>query len=98
MKVTRTHLAWLIWCFCEGYGNAGDRAVLTNWVEGDPTKLTNEDVATRDHLLAMADEVLAILRERVAVIPWTVIEKLREHDLGIDPFVDAVIDAADEAP
>ncbi len=47
----RTHLAWLIWCFGQGYVKAEDRAILTNWVEEEPDA----------DLLAMADEILSLL-------------------------------------
>ena len=59
----RLHLAWLLWCFNEGYVNAEDRAIMTNWLLADPANLHPDDVALRPHLLAMADEVLALIRE-----------------------------------
>jgi hypothetical protein len=55
----RLHLAWLIWCVNQGYVNADDRAILTNWLLDDPRDLHPKDAALRPHLLAMADEVLA---------------------------------------
>lgn len=58
---TREHLAWLMWCYDQGYSNPADRAILTNWIRNDPATLTPGDVRTRRELLTMADEILAIL-------------------------------------
>jgi hypothetical protein len=55
----RVHLAWLMYCWKEGYTNAEDRAVLPNWLLEPDELLHRDDVALRPHLLAMADEVLA---------------------------------------
>lgn len=55
----REHIAWLFWCIDEGYVNAADRAGMTNWLAEDPAALHPDDAAEREHLLAMADEVLA---------------------------------------
>lgn len=56
----RVHLAWLMWCFSEGYKNAEDRAIMENWFGEHQDN--REDEETRRALLMMADEVLAALR------------------------------------
>jgi hypothetical protein len=59
----RTHLAWLMWCFQEGYVKAEDREIITNWLT-DPAELaalTPQDAKLRENLLTMADEVLTVL-------------------------------------
>jgi hypothetical protein len=64
----RTHLAWLIWCFNEGYVTAEDRAVSgPNWLLDDPATMHPDDAKLRPHLLTMADEVLGLLAEDQAV-------------------------------
>jgi hypothetical protein len=57
----REHLAWLMWCYQEGYMLPEDRAPMTNWLLEPDVMLHPEDVAERDALLTMADEVLAAL-------------------------------------
>lgn len=57
----RLHLAWLIWCYRQGYVRAEDRALMTNWMTLPESMLNPLDVAERAALLAMADEVLAEL-------------------------------------
>lgn len=57
----REHLAWLMWCFQEGYTNPADREYLDNWLLDDPSTLHPKDAELRPHLLTMADEVLARL-------------------------------------
>jgi hypothetical protein len=57
------HLAWLMWCYKQGYTNAEDRAILTNWMRDDPATLTPHDIAERAHLLEMAAEILESLRD-----------------------------------
>ena len=59
---TRTHIAWLLWCLDQGYENAADRAILTNWLEDDPATLHPDDAVRREHLLAMADEVISAVK------------------------------------
>jgi hypothetical protein len=52
-----THLAWLMWCYREGYLTVEDRAGMENWFgerQADP-----EDERDRLALLAMAREILA---------------------------------------
>lgn len=56
----REHLAWLIWCYGQGY-NAVDRASIPNWMGDDPATLTDDDIRTQRELLASADEILALL-------------------------------------
>lgn len=58
----RTRLAWLMWCYSEGYRTAKDRATMTNWMLYDADDLHPEDRLTRAHLLVMADEILALVR------------------------------------
>ena len=53
----RFHLAWLMWCFSEGYAKAEDRAIMENWMGKHQDNA--EDEATRQALLTMADEILA---------------------------------------
>lgn len=60
----REHLAWLMWCYEQGYTNPADRAILTNWMGDDPATLTPNDVKTRRALLGMADEILALVADR----------------------------------
>lgn len=60
-KPARLTLAWLMWCYEEGYGNPVDRAGMENWMAGDPARMHPDDVKSRRHLLGMADEVLAAL-------------------------------------
>jgi hypothetical protein len=55
----RVHLAWLMWCFQEGYTKAEDREVMENWFGEHQDNATDEQ--TRQDLLEMADEVLAVL-------------------------------------
>jgi hypothetical protein len=64
MTHAREHLAWLIWCFDQGYVNPRDRAILTNWLLDDPARLNPHDAKLRLQLLAMADEILALLYHR----------------------------------
>lgn len=52
-------LAWLMWCYKEGYVRAEDRAPMTNWLRHDPAILNPLDVEERDALLTMATEILA---------------------------------------
>ena len=59
----REHVAWLLWCFHEGYVKAEDRAILTNWLLEDPSTLHPQDAALRPHLLAMADEVIEVVSQ-----------------------------------
>ena len=66
IEAARTHLAWLLWCFGEGYANAADRAILANWLLDDPATLHADDAALRPHLLEMADEVLEAARPHLA--------------------------------
>ncbi len=60
MTTPREHLAWLMWCYQQGYTNAEDRAILTNWFLDDPANDHREDAKLRVELLAMADEILAL--------------------------------------
>ena len=54
-------LAWLMWCYAEGYTDANDRALSTNWLLDDPATLHPDDVTARADLLHMANEILALL-------------------------------------
>ena len=51
-------LAWMMWCWNEGYRTPEDRAIVTNWF-GEP-QANPTDEATRQHLLTMAREVLSV--------------------------------------
>jgi hypothetical protein len=55
----REHLAWLMYCYQQGYTNPADRAILTNWMRDDPATLHPDDVPLQRSLLGMADEILA---------------------------------------
>jgi hypothetical protein len=52
-----------MWCFQEGYTNAEDRAIMSNWMRDDPAHLTQHDRVLREQLLTMADEILALLAD-----------------------------------
>jgi hypothetical protein len=54
----RKHLAWLMWCYSEGYVTNEDREILTNWMDYPSNRLHPDDVKTRDGLLSMAGEIL----------------------------------------
>jgi hypothetical protein len=55
-----TTLAWLMWCFQEGYKTAEDRAVMENWMGEHQDNA--EDEATRQALREMATEILTVWR------------------------------------
>jgi hypothetical protein len=57
----REQLAWLMWCYQQGYTRQDDRASHSNWMADDPSTLTDHDIKERDHLLAMADEILTLV-------------------------------------
>ncbi len=57
-------MAYLMWCYQQGYVNVEDRP--PNWLLNDATTLHPDDVVLRDHLLAMVDEWLASLGEATA--------------------------------
>lgn len=57
----REHLAWLMWCYQEGYVNVEDREGMENWLLDDPATLHPDDAKLRPHLLAMADEILLLI-------------------------------------
>jgi hypothetical protein len=59
MSDARLTLAWLMWCYGQGYTHPDDRAILHNWMGDDASMLTAVDVIERDRLLVMADEILA---------------------------------------
>lgn len=53
-----TTLAWLMWCYEEGYKTAEDRSFMENWMGEHQDNA--EDEATRQSLLAMATEILTV--------------------------------------
>lgn len=57
----RQQLAWLMYCYQQGYTSPDDRAGLENWMADDPATLTDNDVRTQRGLLGMADEILATM-------------------------------------
>lgn len=59
----RYQVAWLMWCLDQGYTTAVDRENIPNWLLEDPASLHPDDIVARPHLLAMADEVIAAVRE-----------------------------------
>ena len=65
----REHLAWLMWCFYQGYRTRADRAVVVNWLLETDDQLSPNDIAERDSLLEMADEILDLLGLARAVPP-----------------------------
>lgn len=69
MTSARSHLAWLMWCYREGYIDPEDRDILRNWMDDPDEKLTPEDRATRRGLLEMADEVLDLVNPTPAGDP-----------------------------
>lgn len=72
----RSHLAWLIWCYQQGYTNAEDRAIITSWMDDPESEVHPDDVKLRRHLLAMADEVLAILERPAAETDVFVLDRV----------------------
>jgi hypothetical protein len=62
----RVHLAWLIYCYDQGYTTPAHRAILTNWLGDDPATLHPDDVVRQRNLLRMADEVLALMAAEAA--------------------------------
>lgn len=62
----REHLAWLMWCYKQGYVRAEDRAPMTNWLLHPESVLNPLDIEERDALLAMADEILAMVGDASA--------------------------------
>jgi len=66
MTTPREHLAWLMWCYQQGYTNGEDRAGMTNWLLEDPDTLHADDAKLRPHLLAMADEILRLIDGSIA--------------------------------
>jgi hypothetical protein len=64
MTDARTHLAYLIWCYTEGYLTPEDRETSgPNWLEAWNADADQhpDDVENRNALLGMADEILALL-------------------------------------
>lgn len=61
----RCKVAWLMWCLDEGYVKEEDRAILSNWLLDDPATLTEHDRELRPALLAMADQVIALVAKQV---------------------------------
>ncbi len=65
MGEMRLHMAWLMWCYSEGYKNPDDRAILTNWMT-DLSQENERDRIDAEHLLQMADEIFAaVLGEEI---------------------------------
>lgn len=67
MATPRETLAWLMWCYEQGYMTPEDRAVGGgNWIADEPDdRLHPDDVTTKAALLEMAGEVLAALDAEV---------------------------------
>lgn len=88
----RSTLAWLIWCFSEGYVTPYDREIMTNWLEEPLVSMNPADVELRENLLAMADQVLAahtaISSERHALYVGCVLGLGMKHGLPLRPVVD----------
>lgn len=55
----RETIAWLLYCYQQGYTDPSDRAVLSNWIANPPEVLHPDDRKLRESLLAMADEIRA---------------------------------------
>jgi len=93
-EALRAEVAWLIWCLAEGYIKPEDREILTNWLLEDPATLHVNDVVAKPHLLAMADQVIDLVRKGVDHSPeaMTVTREgphsracgIRRHDHGVD--------------
>ena len=63
-ETPRERLAYLMWCFHEGYMKAEDRAVGEgNWLLLPVSDLHPDDVELRENLLAMADEILEAMQQ-----------------------------------
>lgn len=59
MTDARHQLAYLMWCYQQGYMNVEDRG--DNWMLEPDSALHVDDIMTKRILLAMADEVLAAM-------------------------------------
>ena len=59
----REHLAWLMYCYQQGYTNPADRAIMRNWIGDDPATMHPDDVILSAQLLSMADEILALIKD-----------------------------------
>ena len=57
------HLAWLMWCYRQGYTNPRDRAIPTNWMLEDPDTLTADDRRERAQLILMEDRLEPVTPE-----------------------------------
>ena len=58
---TVANLAWLMWCFEEGYTNSADREGMDNHFLDEPDSLHPDDAAEISHRLAAARAVLEVL-------------------------------------
>jgi len=59
----RYRLAWLMWCFDQGYRTPEDRALMTNWMLEPDDQQHPDDLVEKEQLLRMADEVLVAMAE-----------------------------------
>lgn len=60
----RYEIAWRIWCWQEGYVEKEDREILKNWMRDDDSLLTQNDIASKKALLAIADEVIELAKKK----------------------------------
>lgn len=69
MSTPREHLAWLIWCYAQGYRTPEDREFLKPIFE-EPLSTYPRDVKYRESLLQMADETLALVKNEFEPTIW----------------------------
>lgn len=58
--IDRYEIGWRIWCWLQGYGEAEDREIMTNWFRDDENTLHPQDIEQRRQILEIADEVIAL--------------------------------------
>ena len=61
----RHDVAWLIYCWQQGYKKPEDREGLGNWMRDPDSHLTDRDIADRDACLEIADSVIQVTLESV---------------------------------
>ena len=75
----RYEIAWIIWCYQQGYKTAEDRAILHNWLRDDDSVLTKIDIKQRDDCLSMADLFIILAEENEQTILGYKIENKIYH-------------------
>ena len=64
-KPDRYDVAWLIWCWKEGYVKPEDREGLQNWIRDNKDLLHWRDSIDREVCLAIADMAIEVTTERM---------------------------------